>query len=83
MTKALTLYKKHSQDQLLAMQAAIHADPGSRSTDGGIHIYNHKARRQLSDIAEAITHHMADSRAAAGNPVPTNGYSGLKQNRRR
>lgn len=83
MTAAISLYKKHSQAELLAKQAAVMADPSSRNTQGGIHLYTPKARRMLTNIAEAITFHLADNRAAAGRPVTTDGYSGRKQNRRR
>ena len=83
MNAALSLYKKHDQAELLRMQAAIEADPASRNTSGGIHLYAPNARRRLSAIAEAISYHMADRRAASGRPVPSDGYSGIKQNRRR
>jgi len=64
------------------MQAAISNDPANRNTDGGIHLFVPKARKKLSDIAEAITYHLADKRAAAGKPVVADGYSGRKSNRR-
>lgn len=82
MTAAHSLYKRYDQAALLRMQAAIEADPASRNTAGGIFIYEAKARKTLSDIAEAITMHMADRRAQAGCPVVVNGYSGRQQNRR-
>lgn len=82
MTAAYSLYKKHSQEALLTMHASIAADPESRNKAGGIHLYEPKARRMLGAIAEAITMHMADRRAAAGRPVTVDGYSGRKQNRR-
>lgn len=82
MTAAYSLYKKHSQDALLKLQDSIAADPESRNKAGGIHLYEPKARRKLAAIAEAITMHMADRRAAAGRPVTVDGYSGRKQNRR-
>lgn len=83
MTAALSLYKKYGQDELLRMQASIEADPACRNTKGGIHMYEPRARRKLSDIAQAITFHMADRRAEAGRPVPADGYSGRNQNRQR
>lgn len=83
MTTAISLYKKHNQVELLHMQASIEADPASRNTKGGIHLYDAKARRKLSNIAQAITFHMADRRAAAGRPVPVDGYSGRSQHRQR
>lgn len=83
MTRALKLYKKHTQAELLALQAGIEADPANRNPQGSFQIYTERARRQLSDIATAITHHLADKRATAGNPVPVDGYSGRQTNRRR
>lgn len=83
MTRALNLYKKHSQAELLGMQAAIASDPANRNTAGGIFLHTAAARRRLDDIAQAITFHLDDSRTAAGRPVPTDGFSGRKSNRRR
>ena len=82
MTAALNLYKRHDQVALLRMRERIEADPANRDQTNGIHLYLPKARRKLSDIAEAITMHMADRRAEEGRRVATDGYSGRKQNRR-
>lgn len=83
MTRALTLYQRHTQAELLQMQADIGADPANRNTGGGIRIYTAAASRKLADIASAITHHLSDKRAAVGNPVTADGYSGRQTNRRR
>lgn len=83
MTRALTLYQRHSQAALVEMQSKLCADPASRNMDGGPQIYIDSVRRKLSDIAQAITYHLEDKRSAAGNPVPTNGYSGRNAKRRR
>lgn len=78
---ALTLYKKHSQAELLAMDKRLSEDPASKNTDGGIFIHTPKVRKAMNEIAQAIAWHMEDTRAAKGDPVKTNGYSGRKSNR--
>lgn len=40
-------------------------------------------KKQSDILAWAVTIRLAASRAAAGNPVPTCGYSGRQTNRRR
>lgn len=75
---ALSLYKKHTQAELVQLDAEIMADPLSRDTSGSIFIYTPKARKRLYEIARAITWHMADSRGATGDPVKVAGYSGRK-----
>ena len=82
MTRALNLYKRHSQADLVSMQAMVASDPANRNPDGGIFIHTAQARRKLDDIAQAITFHLDDSRTAAGRPVPTDGYSGRQSKRR-
>jgi hypothetical protein len=77
----LRLYKRHTKAELTAMMEAIHNDENQKSPPGGIYLFNEKARKKLSLIAEAITMHLADDRAAAGRPVSTAGYSGRKSNR--
>lgn len=82
MTVALKLYQKHSQDDLLKMEAALCNDPANRAPTGSIFIYNKSTHKKLAEIASAIAMHLADKREAAGNPVPTCGYSGRQTNRR-
>lgn len=66
---AITLYRRHDKAALLAMQAAIMADPDSRNTSGGLYIYTPAARRKLDAIAVAITMHEAeDKRPLRGLP---------------
>ena len=75
--------KGKTTEELLAMQAAIDNDPKNRMPPGNLNLYTKNARRKLDDIAQAISDNMADKRAAAGDPVPTCGYSGRQTNRRR
>ena len=67
--------------ELLEMQAAIESDPNNKSE--GFFLYTLKARRKLDAIRREITHNMAMKRAAAGDPVIADGYSGRQTNRRR
>ena len=63
MTRALNLYRKHSMEQLAAMQQAIHNDPTCRNPEAGsIYIYTPKARTKLQDIAWAIRYHLDDKK---------------------
>ncbi|MBG6083106.1 hypothetical protein [Rubrivivax gelatinosus] len=83
MTRALQLYRKYSQEELVRMQEALCADPQSRNTSGGIYLYTAPVRRKLADIAQGITYHLVDRRAAAGQTVVVDGYSGRNSKRRR
>jgi hypothetical protein len=78
---ALRLYGKHTMAELVELQKAVTSDPANQIKDS-IYLYCPKARKKLADIAQAITWHLADKRAADGRPVPTNGYSGRQSNRR-
>jgi hypothetical protein len=70
--------------ELLAMQKAISEDQANRNTDPSrLHLYTPKAQKKLDAILMQIVHNQAMKRAAEGNPVPCDGYSGRKQNRRR
>jgi len=77
---ASKLYMKHNKVDLLRMQADIEADPLNAAT--GLYLYTPSARKKLAAIQQAITFHLADQRAACGNPVPCDGYSGRKSNKR-
>ncbi len=79
---AAKLYQKHSQAELLALQKKIEEDPANHLPAGSIFRLTSTARKKLDQIAQAITFHLADKRAAAGNPVPISGYSGRQTNRR-
>jgi hypothetical protein len=68
---------------LLEMMLAIESDPKNRMPAGHLYLYIPKARKKLEKIARQITYNLAEKRKADGNPVPTCGYSGMKQNRRR
>lgn len=80
---AATLYAKHDQAALLALARQVEADPANRNPAGSVAIFTPAASRKLGAIAHAIAMHQADRRAAAGQPVPTSGYSGRQTNRRR
>lgn len=69
-------------EELVAMMRAVEADPASRE-EGGFYLLTKKARKKLDEITRQITHNLAMKRAAEGNPVPCDGYSGRKQKRRR
>ena len=78
---AISLYKKHSKAELVAMDGQVSADPKNKNVAGGIFLHTPAARRLLNDIGQAITFHLADERTKAGNPVPCAGYSGRKSNK--
>lgn len=70
--------------ELHAMQTAIEAKPENRNPSGSsVFIFTPAARRKLDAIRMAITRNLSVARAAAGNPVPCDGYSGRQSNRRR
>ena len=69
--------------ELLEMMAEIESDSKNRMPPGHLNLYTPKARKKLEKIARQITYNLADKRKADGDPVPTCGYSGMKQNRRR
>lgn len=81
MTRALNLYKRYSQTELLSMAVAIKANPANCATNGGLFLYIPAARKKLDDIAQAIAFHLADKREASGHPVLAAGYSGRNSNR--
>ena len=64
--RAIRLYEQNTLDQLVALM---------ESTEP--HRYQLRA-----DIDRAITWHLDDRRKAAGDPVPTCGYSGRNSNKR-
>lgn len=65
MSRGLTLYRKHSTEELHAMQERIKADPANRMPKGSVYLYTTKARKELDAIAWAITYHMQDRKEAA------------------
>lgn len=62
MSRGLTLYRKHSPDELHAMQERIKADPANRMPKGSVYLYIPKARKELDAIAWAITYHITDKK---------------------
>jgi len=73
------LYERHTMHELVAMAQALRDDPVNRAE--GLYLYTPQTRRKLDAIAQAIAWHSADKRAAAGEPVNTEGYSGRQCNR--
>jgi len=69
-------------EELMAMAKVIWDAPENRNPHGSLAIYTKKAEKKLDEIARAVTRNMAAKRAKEGNPVPTDGYSGMKKNRR-
>lgn len=65
MTRAYDLYKRHTAEELVAMQQTISNDPAMRmpSGVGSIWLYLPKARKKLQDIAWAITYHLGDKKS--------------------
>lgn len=73
------LYDRHTTPELVAMAQALRDDPVNRAE--GLYLYTPQTRRKLDAIAQAIAWHSADKRAAAGEPVAADGYSGRQCNR--
>ncbi|WP_431276244.1 hypothetical protein ACQ858_08315 [Variovorax ureilyticus] len=61
MSRGYDLYKRHTVGELIAKQQAVRADPASKNTRPGIHIYTPKARRLLDDLAWAVRYHTEHS----------------------
>ena len=79
---AVTLYKKHSMEELVALSKAIREDPANKETPGSLYLLNKKARTKLANIDLAITHHLEDLRTARGQVIDKSGYSGRQSKRR-
>ena len=75
-------YAGKSTQELLELQRRIEEDPASQSA-GGLYLYTPAARVKLDALRLQIVANMAEKRAAEGRPVPCNGYSGRKSNKRR
>lgn len=79
MTTALNFYKKYSKRELIELARICYTDDNNQSPPGtSIHLLKPEARKKLAAIDQAIAFHMDDERTAAGNPVPTCGYSGRR-----
>jgi len=72
-----------SNDELVQMIRVIESDPANQLPKGGLYLFTPDARKKLDAIARAITNNLIDARAAAGNPVKADGYSGRQSNKRR
>jgi hypothetical protein len=72
-----------TNEELLAMSKAIEADPANRNPPGHLSIFTKTAQKKLDKIAWAITENMIAKKKADGTYVAPDGYSGMKQNRRR
>lgn len=68
--------------ELIVLMEEICNHPENRNPNGGVFLYKPTARRKLDEIARQITHNNAMARAARGDPVRADGYSGRTQNRR-
>ena len=69
--RALRLHQLYSREALVAMQERVTNDPESKATDGGLHLYNQRARKLLDDIGWAIYWHGApqgNTRMTANGP---------------
>lgn len=73
------LYERHTMPELVTMAQYLRDDPANR--DEGLYLYTPQTRRKLDAIAQAITWHLADARAARGEPIVSNGYSGRNEKR--
>lgn len=83
MTTALNFYKKYSKSELIELARVVYSDDNNQSPPGtSLYLLNPAARKKLAAIDQAIAYHMEDERNAAGNPVPTCGYSGKRMNGR-
>lgn len=78
---ALALYRKHSKAVLVELDAEVSAAPANKNLAGGLFLHTPAARKLLANIGRAISFHMEDDRAKAGNPVPCAGYSGRRSNK--
>jgi hypothetical protein len=72
-----------SNAELLALRLSIETNPTYFNGPDSIFKFTGVARRKLDAIDREITHNLAMARAAAGDPVPCDGYSGRQTNRRR
>ena len=83
MSNALSLYMKYDKATLVDMLKRLDEDPANLTPadSDSIHLLTPKSRQRSAAIAEAISYHMSDEREAAGNPVPTCGYSGRQSKR--
>ena len=71
-----------SNQELIELRKSIEAAPANQEPRG-IYRFTPAARKKLNAIDRAITHNLATARAAAGDPVVADGYSGRQSNRRR
>jgi len=72
-----------SMDDLLALQKSITDNPENKNRrSGSIFLYTPQAYKKLDKIGRTITRRLAEKRAANGDPVPCDGYSGRQTNRR-
>ena len=72
-----------TNQELIQIRDELEANPANQTPPGSFYRVNEKTRKKINNINEYITHNLAMARAAAGNPVPCDGYSGRKCKRRR
>ena len=65
---ATRLYREHTADELTALAATLQADPVNANPEHAagrsIWLYTKETHRRLAAIAQAITWHLHDKRAA-------------------
>lgn len=71
-----------TNEDLVKMMEDIESDPSNQMPPGSFWKMVPAARKKIQKIQEQITHNLAMKRAAAGNPVQCDGYSGRKSNKR-
>jgi hypothetical protein len=71
-----------TNEELIALRKTIEDNPTNRNPLGSLWMYTKAARKKFDLIDRQITHNLVEKRKAEGNPVPCDGYSGRKQNRR-
>ncbi len=76
---AIALYRQHTMADLVALRAKV---TEKHRQSGALFLVDAAGRRKIDAIDRAITWHLADRRAAKGDPVVCDGYSGRNSNRR-
>jgi hypothetical protein len=74
--------RNFTNPQLVEMACAIEADPRNQAPPGALMRFTPKARKQLDEIAQAITDNLIDKQKAEGTYQFAGGYSGRQTNRR-
>jgi len=75
--------KDMTMEELVEEDRRLCADPANAGDAGGLYLHNEKTRKKLDQIARLIADKVAERRAARGEKINTEGYSGRQTNRRR